>query len=146
MNENKLRKKVASQCTFEINNNKFFYKKRLDDEEKRKLLDAFNKNVVKTTFLGIILPCVTFLFIFLITILFLFCCQRKGNLSDGEFNIFAFLFFVSLIFGLLGIKLFYKWKIKKEKCYLTISNRSYQYKYISNADYKKICQFLGERI
>lgn len=147
MNDNKLRKKeIASRCSFEIVKNKVFYKKSLNNEEKKELLEIFNRNVKKTTFLGIILPCDAFLLIFLVTILFILCNQKKGNFGDEVFNIYMFLFFISIIFGVLGIILFYKWKIKKEKCYLTISYKAYQYKYISNNDYKKICQFLSERI
>lgn len=147
MNDNKLRKKeIASRCSFEIVENNVFYKKSLNNEEKKELLDIFNKNIKKTTFLGIILPCNVFLLIFLVTILFMLCNQKKGNFGNEVFNIYMFLFFISIILGVLGIVLFYKWKIKKEKCYLTISYKAYQYKYISNNDYKKICQFLSERI
>lgn len=127
-------KDLAKICAFKIENGNVFYQKNIKTEEEKEILEYFNKNIKKYTFLGLILPCVSFLLIFLLTTLYLIIKEFKGN-----FNSLVFIIFVILVFAFLGFVLFYKIVIKKEKCYLTKKYNAYQYKYISNDEYKKIC-------
>lgn len=134
-------KDLAKVCYFKIENNKVLYSKTIKTEEKEEILKVFNENIKKYTFLGLILPCGSFLTIFLITALYLISNEYKGN-----FNTLIFVIFITFLFGFLGIALLYKILIKRDKCYLTMKYNSYRYKYISKDEYEKICCFLKERV
>lgn len=132
-------KQMAKICSYN------FDKKSCEIQEKKRLLEIFDKNVEKFTFLGIILPCISFLLIFLITTLVMFHMQIKGNFISDNFNLFMSFLFISIFFLVLGLILLYKWVIKKEKCYLTLYYGAYYYKHISNEKYNNICNNLNER-
>lgn len=139
-------KEMALSCIFRFDEkDNVCYAKINKNHKKGELLEIFHKNIKKFTFLGIILPCVSFLLIFLLTILFITYEEIKGNFITEEFNLFVSLSFLSLLFLVLGVILLYKLIVKKEKCYLTMYYGAYRYKYISYKKYKNIVSFLNER-
>lgn len=143
MNKVLKEKDIAKICDFKFDiNNEVIYKKYLENGEKEKIKDIFLKNVKKYTFLGLIFPCVTFLCIFLITILFIVWKEINGNFKVID-NLY--LLFLACLFLILGLCLLFKWKKRKVKCYISMYYDSLCYKYISDERFKKICLFLNER-
>lgn len=134
-------REIAKICNFTIKDNNVFLKKDIENKEKEGIYNIFMKNIKKITFLGLILPCASFLFIFLVSTLLIAIKANKGKIENDVFNETVFLFFISILFLILGLILSYK-IVKRNKCYLTINNKALQYKYISKEEYNKICDFL----
>lgn len=130
-------------CSFAIDkNNNIFLKRQINGLDKRYLMNIFDKNIKKYTFLGLILPCIMFLGISLITSgLIAFFCY-KGNFKDEDiYKSFIFLLFICLIIFALGCYLLVR-ILKKDKCFLTKEGKYYRQRYISNNEYNKIHEFI----
>ena len=113
--------------------------------KKEYVLDIFLKNISKYTFLGLILPSVIFSLCFLIIMLVFIFWQIKGNFKGIiNSNSLIFLVFIGIFFLVLSIILFYKWKIRKDKCFISKVSDGYKYTIIKNEEYIKILNMLKE--
>lgn len=137
---------MSEVCSFNKNKNGQYYIKNYFAElGKKEILNIFIKNIKKHTFLGLILPCTLFLTLFLISTFFAVLEQKKGKFGFvGKENSIIFLFFISFIFLLLGIILFFRVTYKKEKCYLSKKSGQNRYVFISYKEFCDIYTYLKE--
>ena len=91
----------------------------------------FERNVSKTSFLGLIFPCALFLVISLISLTLFMFLQHTPNFEN--FAKIQFLF--SLLYFLLSIILFFK-IIKGEKLFITRENLQTRFKHLSKKEYE----------
>ncbi|MFA7126188.1 MAG: GNAT family N-acetyltransferase [Bacilli bacterium] len=127
----------------QFDENRLKLKIRGQNHSSRYIRVIFSKNILKSTFSALILPCIVFSLVSLIVFLGVLCYHRERYFTFVFENDFmrGFYIFLAIFFFLMSIILFVKAFILQEKCYFTRVHGRKGYRILKRSEYQEMMNY-----